>query len=195
MFFFWCCCERPPSNLNITHDITPVLPATDEDPYVHSLESPDADFCPQPSAEEREAEKVRLQAAIIAFVKKAVKGCPCAYLNEGATERTLATYTLDQNFEELAVLSSQDPSRREVVCRVAAIQEIYSPAQDGRDCFPPDVLALLSPEELELLLMVVYRGGPDKTLRFCMLEDSKASRDVFLECMRVLCIYAQSRKP
>lgn len=142
--------------------------------------------------EEKEAEKARLQALVNTFAKKAVRGCPCAYIKEGAGERMQTQYRIDKNLEYLIIVNPMDPGCNEVTCPISAIQDIYSLVEDGEPCFPPEVLKTLKPEEKELLLMVVYRSGADKMFRFSLLEENRDSRDIFLECLRILCIYAQS---
>lgn len=143
--------------------------------------------------EEKEQEKARLQQLVNSFAKKAVKGCPCVYLKEGTGKRSSTQYRINKSLEHLVIENPKDPSQADVMCPIAGIQDIYSVSEDGEACFPQDVLQTLIPEEKELLLMVVYRSG-QKQFRFCLLEASPNSRDVFLECLRILCIYAQSDK-
>jgi len=144
------------------------------------------------TVEEKEAEKSRLQNLVNNFAKKAVRGCPCAYITEGSGDRVARQYRIDRSLEYLIVVDDRDDSQPEVTCPIAAIQDIYSLVEDGESCFPPEVVAQLRPEEMEMLLMVVYRSGQDKMFRFCLLEENTESRDIFLECLRILCIYAQS---
>jgi len=144
------------------------------------------------SPEEKEGEKARLQQLVNSFAKKAVKGCPCLYLKESTGERVATQYRIDKSLEYLIVVSSQDSQRAEVTCPIGAIQDIYSLVEDGEGCFPTEVVSKLKPEEQNLLLMVVYRNGQSKMFRFCLLEENPESRDTFLECLRILCIYAQS---
>mmetsp|Transcript_72594 Transcript_72594/g.200260 ORF Transcript_72594/g.200260 Transcript_72594/m.200260 type:complete len:215 (+) Transcript_72594:155-799(+) len=143
------------------------------------------------SPEEKEREKERLQSLVNSFARKAVKGAPCTYFNEGTGERFSTQYRIDKGLEYLIILNAQDANHAEVTCPIIAIQDIYSVVEDGESCFPPEVLSTIKPTELEQLLMVVYRGGNDKIFRFCMLEESRESLDMFLECLRILCIYAQ----
>jgi len=142
--------------------------------------------------EEKEAEKSRLQALVNTFAKRAVRGCQCQYLKEGNAERLTTQYRIDKSLEYLIVVNPSDPQTQEVTCPIASIQDIYSLVEDGESCFPPELVKNLSAEEKELLLMVVYRSGADKMFRFCLLEETRDSRDIFLECLRILCIYAQS---
>lgn len=144
------------------------------------------------SSEEKEQEKARLQQLVNSFAKKAVKGCPCTYIKEGTGERCPTKYSIDKTLEYLMVMSPEDPSKAEVTCPISAIQDIYSLVEDGEAAFPPEVLQNVKRAEMELLLLVVYRSGADKYFRFVLLEESRESRDVFLECIRILCIYAQS---
>jgi len=143
------------------------------------------------SPEEKAAEKARLQQLVNSFAKKAVKGCPCLYLKESTGERVATQYRIDRSLEYLIVVSSQDSQRAEVTCPIGAIQDVYSFVEDGEGCFPTEVVSKLKPEEQNLLLMVVYRYGQSKMCRFCLLDETPESRDTFLECLRLLCIYGQ----
>merc|ERR1719201_2663869 len=139
---------------------------------------------PSLTASEKEAEKARLQQLVNSFAKKAVRGCPCVYLKESTGERCSTQYRIDKSLEYLIVVSSQDTTRAEVTCPIAAIQDIYSLVEDGEGCFPADVVSKLKPEDQKMLLMVVYRSGQSKMFRFCLLEENAESRDTFLECLR-----------
>jgi hypothetical protein len=145
--------------------------------------------------DEREAEKARLQALVNAFAKKAVRGCTCTYFKERTAERVPTEYRIDKSLEYLVVVNARDPSGTgtpEVTCPIGRIQDIYSLAEDADSCFPANVVEALDPKERDLLLMVVYRMGDSKNFRFVLLEESRESRDIFLESLRILCIYAQS---
>jgi len=144
------------------------------------------------SPEEKEQEKARLQQLVNTFAKKAVRGCPCTYISTVSKERLETQYRIDKSLEFLIILSPNDKNKPEITCPIAGIEDIYSVVEDGKSCFPLDVLSLVPPEHTELLLMVVFRSGRDKHIRFCMTEATRESRDVFLECLRILCIYAQS---
>mmetsp|Transcript_147292 Transcript_147292/g.274393 ORF Transcript_147292/g.274393 Transcript_147292/m.274393 type:complete len:221 (+) Transcript_147292:130-792(+) len=214
MLFAACCCaDASDANQITTHSTTeesfsaaqPVTTAVilkDDKKGAEPLAAPErtdsADAgAPEYSArsltpEEKEAEKARLQQLVNSFAKKAVKGCPCLYIKESSGERCSTQYKIDKSLEYLIVVSNKDPTRAEVTCSIAAIQDIYSLVEDGEGCFPKEVLDKLSPEEKDLLLMIVYRSGTDKLFRFCLLEESRDSRDTFLECLRILCIYAQA---
>jgi len=142
--------------------------------------------------QEREAEKVRLQGLVNAFVRNAAKGVPCTYLKEVTGERSVTRYFLDKRLEHLVVVAADDATVAEVRCPIGAIQDIYCLVEDGAGCFPAKVVGPLSPAEHELLLMVVYRSDRGGTHRFCVLAQSAKERDDFLECLRILCIYMQT---
>mmetsp|Transcript_53027 Transcript_53027/g.154313 ORF Transcript_53027/g.154313 Transcript_53027/m.154313 type:complete len:214 (+) Transcript_53027:130-771(+) len=141
--------------------------------------------------EEKEREKDRLQRLVNSFARKAVKGAPCTYFNEKTGERFATQYRIDKGLEYLIVLSSGDADRAEVTCPIVSIQDIYSVLEDGESCFPPEVLSAARPGELDRMLMVVYQGGHEAVYRFCLLEESRDGLEMFLECLRILCIYAQ----
>jgi len=155
-------------------------PPVDDGPTARSL-----------TEEEKQAEKARLQGLVNFFAKRAVRGCRCEYIREGVVERVAAQYRIDKNLEFLCIHNATDQNLQEVSCPIAAIHDIYALADDAEICFSPEVVKALRPEEVDLLLMVVYKIA-DNVFRFCILEESKDSRDIFLESLRILCIYAQS---
>lgn len=144
------------------------------------------------TAEEKEAEKARLQALVNNFAKKAVRGCSCMYFKEGTAQRFVTQYRIDKSLEYLILVNPKEPGVTEVTCPIAAIQDIYSMSEDGSSCFPVEVVKALEPKDKENLLMIVFNDSDGKLFRFCLVEESTQSRDDFLECMRILCIYAQS---
>merc|ERR1719188_27059 len=64
--------------------------------------------------EEKQAEKARLQSLVNTFAKRAVRGCTCAYIREGAGERLATQYRIDKSLEYLSVMSLKDPGLQEV---------------------------------------------------------------------------------
>jgi len=142
----------------------------------------------QRSSEDETVEKARLQSLVDSFAKKAVRGCPCTHLDDRRGERTEALYRIDKSLRHLTLLAKDD--RRVIAeCPIQEIQDIYL-LDDGEECFPPDVVKRLKPHERELLLMVVHGSSQTKVFSFCMMEESRESRDKFLESLRVLSIYA-----
>merc|ERR1719265_1663371 len=147
------------------------------------------------SPQEKEAEKVRLQNLVNGFVRNAAQGLPCTYLKEVTGERAVTRYFLDKRLENLVVVAAGDAAVAEVRCPISSIQDIYCLVEDGVGCFPPKVISPLTKEEQALLLMVVYRSDKKRsgdTHRFCLLADTIADRETFLECLRILCIYTQT---
>jgi len=143
--------------------------------------------------EQKEAEKQRLQALVSTFARKAVKGRPCTYIADSGRLAS-GIYFVSKNLQHLTITTAHSSST-EISCAIASIQDIFSMSEDGSECFPGEVYKAVArerPDDIELLLMVIFQG-PDGVLgKFCMLESSAQSRSDFLECMRVLCIYAQS---
>jgi hypothetical protein len=146
----------------------------------------------------QEAERASLQKMMDAFAWKACKrdGFPCTYIQEDddGTTRVSASYGLDRSLTRFHVRSPLGSSfALSIICPLAKVVEVYS-SDDGMDCFPPDVLAKVKPHEMDQLLMVVF--DPDDEagdqLRFCMLAESWESREELVECLRILCIYAES---
>mmetsp|Transcript_97304 Transcript_97304/g.280069 ORF Transcript_97304/g.280069 Transcript_97304/m.280069 type:complete len:212 (+) Transcript_97304:108-743(+) len=171
--------------VRVAHDDGGVLPYTASDPARASPQ------LKSPTEEETQAERVRLQDLVNKFAKRAIKGCPCSYIREGTGDRLFTQYRVDRRLENVIIVGPKRRASIEVTCPIADIQDVYSFHEDGEDVFPSEVLKSLRPPEKELLLMVIYKCG-EKLYRFCLLEESKESRDSFLECLRILCIYAQS---
>lgn len=145
--------------------------------------------------DEKAAEKARLQTLVNKFAKRAVRGCPCEHVDVSAGTRIRTRYQLDSTLEHLNVASPVQGSAPVVSCPIGAIEDIYSMAEDGETAFPPEVLgAFTGAEHLRKnLLMIVYQGPDDGRMhRFYIVEDDEQSRDIFLECLRILCIYSQS---
>lgn len=143
---------------------------------------------------EKDAEKARLQLLINTFAKQAIKGVPCTYINEDSLEQVQTTYRIDKNLKSLMIMSS-NPEIPELVCPINKIQDIYSFVEDGASCFSPEIINMLRHEEKDKLIMIMYFGSRDKIFRFCILETSTKNRDIFLECLRILCVYAQTSPP
>lgn len=141
--------------------------------------------------EEKEAEKTRIQEMVNIFARKAVRGCSCVFINESSGVHSTTNYRIDKGLEYLIVMSEDDKNKAELTCPIARIRDIFSVAEDGETYFPLRVLSTLQLNEMELLLMVVYSGNQDQLFRFCVLENSCESRDIFVECLRILCVYAQ----
>jgi len=144
---------------------------------------------------EAAAERARIQGLVNAFVHKAVRGCMCGYIIgsvKSGYERFTTQYRMDRSLQHLCILCPEDPDKAEIVCPIAAIQDISALAEDGEDQFRPEVLARLHPDERRLLLMVVFRCQEQKLTQFYLLEESDDARDDFLEALRILCRYAES---
>mmetsp|Transcript_31944 Transcript_31944/g.52659 ORF Transcript_31944/g.52659 Transcript_31944/m.52659 type:complete len:188 (+) Transcript_31944:51-614(+) len=181
--FGGCCCAdsgdalEAQFNLPLAADENTV-PYVATDKRVNGQEAPGSGRSGRSlTAEEKEAEKARLQALVNNFAKKAVRGCPCVYFKEGTAQRFVTQYRIDKSLEYLILVNPKEPGVTEVTCPIAAIQDIYSMSEDGSSCFPAEV---------------VFNDSEGKLFRFCLVEESTQSRDDFLECMRILCIYAQS---
>merc|ERR1719183_2994314 len=92
------------------------------------------------------------------------------------------------------------------MCPLACIRQMYKPPSDlpsltdnmpvpsktpagksrsNRTIFPKEVVDMLTPGEADRMVMVEYSGYKDE-VRFCLLEDSLESRDVFISSMATL---------
>merc|ERR1712150_8557 len=142
---------------------------------------------------EQNAEKARLQQLVQTFAQEAVNGIGCTLMRMENLQRVKTTYRIDKTLRNLMIMSP-DNKRQEVVCPIGEILDIYSLAEDGRSCFPTEIIDMLRPEEHSLLLMIMHASGQNNAPRqFFLLETSEQSRDTFLECLRVLLFYTQSK--
>jgi len=166
-----------------------------KEPATSSEESPAASHQKGFSAEDASEEKARLQTLVGSFAKRAVQGCSCMLMQESdvcghtACEPVPAKYKLDAKLEVLTISSASGANLLSLP--IASIQDIYSHAGDGPQAFPPKALATVTSEQKELLLMVVCKDGA--ACKTVLMESSSKSLETFLECMRVLVVYARAR--
>lgn len=143
------------------------------------------------------AAKIKLQRVVADFLRSAWNGLPCIYIHEDAGQRQDARYFLDKALVTLAIAaadaSPDEASTPFYKCLVGDIRDVFT-IDDGAATFPSKVLELCSLTEQALLLMICLNAdkgsGPRK---FCILAESAAGRDMFLDCMTVLVTYAQSK--
>jgi len=142
-------------------------------------------------------EKARLQSMVDSFVKKAVRGCPCAHIDNQTGDRTEALYRIDRSLRRFTLVAKDD-GRVIAESPIEGIQDIYV-LDDGEDCLPPEVRHQVKPHERKSVLMVVHGQSQNRRRSlakqsascFCIVEESRERRDVFLETMKVFSIYAQ----
>mmetsp|Transcript_137927 Transcript_137927/g.384651 ORF Transcript_137927/g.384651 Transcript_137927/m.384651 type:complete len:197 (+) Transcript_137927:79-669(+) len=193
--FELCCCDTEDQ---VTETIGP-LSSTDENSFARGVPPravpATSSGSPPLMPGQRETEKARLEALASRFAKQAVKGLHCTYWREGTGEWVRTQYRITKGLEKLMVMSPLDASQAEVTCPLAVIQDIYTFIEDGQAVFQGDLLNKVDAAGLnkDLLLMIVYGDGVQRSFRFCLLMDDRESRDTFLECLRILCIYALNR--
>lgn len=142
-----------------------------------------------------EASKAQLQRVMADFLRNAWKGMPCIYIEEQTGQRHSTRYFLDKQLSYLVVAgASGEASVPNVRCPIGVVQDLFT-IDDGQEMFPEKVLGLCTQNELAMILMVSLNveksgSGPSK---FCIIADSAADRDTFLDCMTVLVTYAQSQ--
>merc|ERR1712217_163790 len=148
----------------------------------------------------KEQERIKLRKVMDTFTRKALEGIPCTYIQEEDGKASLvgASYGLDRTFTGIHLTCLQGTSSElSVTCPLVNIEDVYTVAADGEDCFPPAVLEAVGAKDMERLIMVVYEGGQRETtgepLRFCILEESVESVQVFMDCLQTLHTYAASK--
>lgn len=118
------------------------------------------------------------------------KGCPCTVLEGRRFRRSSALYSVEDSDGIFKVRMSRSETP-DFSCSVGQIQDIYTVEEDGKDCFPDDLLAHLDPEEMDLLVMIVYADGRRRRRTFYMLDATRRSREMLLEVLRLLSVEAQ----
>lgn len=147
----------------------------------------------KPKKQKDEA-KARFQEFLNSFVKMAVKGISCRLVGErGSPMLCAADYTIDRRLTYISLKAREgtDGVQDNVHCILSDIYDMYSFSEDEESCFPPHVLKGLSEQEKQMLIMVVYKNPAGSNSHVCFLEETEHSRDLFLECVRILCISAR----
>uniref|UniRef100_A0A7S1WL55 Uncharacterized protein n=1 Tax=Alexandrium catenella TaxID=2925 RepID=A0A7S1WL55_ALECA len=178
-----CCCAAEGQEAEVIQ----LAPSTNES-YA-SLEVPRESGTTRKSGT---TEKARLEALVSNFAKRAVKGVPCTLVQEGNGSCTRTQYRITKGLEDLLIMSPDQDGQAMVTCPLKSIQDVYTWLEDGQRAFEGDYVRKADAAGLdkELLIMVVYgpRGvGPS---RICLLLGDRQGRDTFLECLRILCVYA-----
>merc|ERR1719210_1985213 len=118
------------------------------------------------------------------FVASTSKRRVCTLLSEKHVRRMAATYTVDSERRRLVVTMVSDFGAAEIVCPTADIEDIYT-IDDGADCFEQAVMAAISPDEHDRLLLIVCRSTSSGEQRCVnLLEESAHGRDRLLDLMQ-----------
>lgn len=144
--------------------------------------------------ESRRLEKYQWRQLFHTFVDNALGGSQITHLQEITGSRSETTYFIDGRLENFTMAGAANPGyllrdgRSSVCCQLTAIRDIYCFRDDGASSFPPHILQLLTAEECELLVQIVYQSGPGAHHRILLLERSRRRLDTFVECLRILCL-------
>jgi len=179
------CCAAVPDDFSITMPTASEMATGDAIGVLPTL-------LRKSSSVTEDQEKERLKLVVRRFVHQALRGCQCTYIDEGTGLRVSTEYRVDMKLTSLIIVPM--PGLKPITCAFDHIEDIFSIKDDGEDAFPTRVLAALKPGEKELLQMVRFRGDRDELLSFCVIEESMAARDAFMESVRVLCMYGQPQK-
>jgi len=170
----------------------------------HSIDTAGAPRTASVSTSNGAGEKERLQEQVNIFSRQAMKGSPCTLVKrgtDGACTCVECLYKIDKSFSLLSVVSKTSGMDL-VKIRITHIQDIYSFSDDGEAAFPESVVQAVAGRQRTLLLMLVFKESAesqanpsvygDEALSRCyIVEESDVDRDRFLDCLKVLCIYAQ----
>lgn len=143
------------------------------------------------SDQDKQLEKERLKDVVRKFVDSALQGHACRYLQESTSKSCPTEYRIDASLRHITIHSGPSMTS-EVIFALASVHEVYSYVEDGDAYFPQPIILMVAPEDLQLLVMVVYKNEEDKLRRFCLLESSTEDRQTFLESIRILHIYAKA---
>eukprot|EP00971_Amphidinium_carterae_P177632 3523260-Amphidinium_carterae.1 len=156
-----------------------------------------------------EDEKARLQRILNDFISRAVKGIPCTLLDEATGERVQSVYqvpllrtnppqfSFGGNFawrffywqvdEGLQNLIFVDGKRAQLHCPTDAVLDVFAGGDDEDSCFSKAVMKGITQVEKQALVRIFYSDAAGKECSLSFLERSRAQREVFLECLKVLC--------
>mmetsp|Transcript_68002 Transcript_68002/g.199026 ORF Transcript_68002/g.199026 Transcript_68002/m.199026 type:complete len:192 (+) Transcript_68002:143-718(+) len=188
--FGFCCCNGDGQESETIQAIS----TTDEDYDTPPVLRPSPSCAPGARPGERE----RLEALASGFARQAVKGLRCAYVPEGGAQAVRTLYRVTKGLDSLVVVSPLDDDKALETCPLTDIQDVYTWMEDGSVPFQGEWIRKADAAGLdkELLVMIVYRAAAaaEGQARFCLLPSDRESRDTFLECLRLLCIYALNRQ-
>jgi len=182
---------RPPPSELVTEETTPV--------FSQMAEQQDAagasDGVGPQSGEGKSAgsRKEQLKDTVTSFVRSSSKGTrPVVVLKELSTEpfveRSRAQLRLSTDLQQLRI---EGPGVL-IAFALAGIRDIFRPGDDVEGAFPKPLLQRLADGESVRLLRVYHTTPAGKLTSFLLLEDSEASREEFVQAMRVL--YAKARR-
>lgn len=173
----------------------PVGDGTESYPFpVSSVGSSDSVRSQQSSRPSRGDRLKRLHSNLHKFRHAAVTGRPCMYFSEESGALVETQYKIQRAMDVLTIGPLRMPSglTKSRRCRIDCIEHIHyydasSPRTGAR--FPPQLLAILSNEQLQRLLVIEYMESGTLT-RAYMIVDAVDDRGTFLECLKSLQIHA-----
>lgn len=147
---------------------------------------------------EKQSEKDRLAELTSNFARQAVKGMKCTFMQDGGDTCIQTQYRVTQGLDSLLVMSPSQADKVLIACPLALIQDVYTYMEDGPAPFQGEWLRKVDAAGFnrDMLLMIVYSHatGLQAESRFCLLLEGRERRDTFLECLRILCVYALNRQ-
>jgi len=136
--------------------------------------------------------KEQLKDTVTSFVRSSSKGRSVVLLKELSTdpfvERSCAQLRLSTDLQHLRI---EAPGVL-IAFTLAGIRDVFRPGDDVEGAFPKSLLQRLADGESARLLRVYHTTPVGKLTSFLLLEDSEASREEFVQAMRVL--YAKARR-
>jgi hypothetical protein len=159
-----------------------------EEPEKMQEQSPDAttavasnaaQLSPSGLTAEVEREKQRLQELVKAFVKRAVKGIDCKYVDQATGELCPGKYYVDKRLRELSIKVPETgpPFTVDDIYSIGAVTDVLQ-----KEAAAARISSTALPNEVVLRLLTVVEG--DRTL--CIAESSPEDADNFFVCMGVL---------
>lgn len=134
---------------------------------------------------DRQTQASRVQQAqdvLKAFTHRAAQGVACSAVDLETGHIFRAMYSLDKNLVELVITASGKPK---VTCPLVEVRRLCH-SEEGSEALPPQVMAALSKQDQERLIMVEHARG-----RLLLLERSVLAKQQFHLCLKILSIHSQ----
>jgi len=136
-------------------------------------------------AVDSEEEKARLEEITRKFVKKAIQGRPCAFIDQMSKQKRSAQYCLNKIISHLLVFDLEDMGQL-LKCPLANILDLQS-VEKQKDPFPSGLDKVLTAREKSDLVVGAYSTETGLKEFYLVIDESAE----FLQAIMVLACYAR----
>lgn len=133
--------------------------------------------------QEVQAEKQKLRELVINFVKGAVCGVPAMLVDGHNGDRKPVNYQLDKNLSRLVITPIGGQKERNQSL-IISLKNMPDACRFEDRIQWSDSMMVMAEEDRDCLVVFQNSGTP------CLLLDSKASRDRFITCIKILSLYS-----